>query len=294
MKHGLFAPTHLVDLKRLDGLDRLEVSNTGATLGAGVRITRLRDDPAIRRNYPGLAQAARAVASPPLQNLGTLGGNVCLDTRCWYYNQSAFWRQSRGYCLKRGGKICQVAPQSKRCFAVFSGDTVPALIALGARVSLTRWDGSGLSERTVDLGELYVEEGIRRWNLAAGEIVTAVHLPPSRDVRSGYRKYRKRGSIDYPLAGVAVALRVDGKKLRDVRIALGALASAPVLAENAMEVLEGAEPTAEVIARAAELAAKAARPVKNQAGTPGHRRLMARVMCRRLLEEMAGNTNRGK
>jgi len=288
MKHGLFGPSHLVDLKAVAGLDRFEVTDGGAVLGAAVRLSRLRDHPAIRELYPALAQAAGAVANPPVQNMGTLGGNICLDTRCWYYNQSPFWRKSRGYCLKKGGEVCRVAPASKRCFAVFAADTVPALIALGARASLARRDGSGVAEREVPLEDLYLDDGAHRMALAPGEIVTCVRLPSGRSVRSGYAKYRKRASIDYPLAGVAAAVRRDGSRMTDVKIALTGLASAPVLAREAMAAFEGAEPAPELFAAAAELAAKAARPVQNQAGTPAHRRHMARVLCRRLLEGLTG------
>ena len=288
MKQGLLGPAVLVDLKAVAGLDRLEVGEGGAVIGASVRLARLRDDPGIAARYPALALAAGRVAGPALQNMGTLGGNVCLDTRCWYYNQSLFWRRSRGFCLKKDGSVCHAAPGGRRCFAVFSADTVPALIALGARVRLARWAGGGRSERELPLGDLYVDDGIRRTVLEPGEIVVEVRLPGAEGVVSGFRKYRRRASIDYPLANVAAALRLDGGRMRGVRIAVGALGPAPVLARDAMEALEGEHPAPEVLARAAGLVTRGTRPVANQASTPPHRRRMARVLTRRLLEDLTG------
>ncbi|MGC8494128.1 MAG: FAD binding domain-containing protein [Syntrophobacteraceae bacterium] len=285
MKHGLFKPPILVDLKGAQELHRIEAGEDGAILGACVRLSQVKNHPQIRARYPALSQAAEAVASPPLQNRGTLGGNICLDTRCYFYNQSEFWRHSLGGCLKKEGPICRVAPGAKRCFANFSSDTVPALIALGARVRLV---GGPEGEREFPLEQFFVEDGIRRNVLLPGELVAELCLPAPRNLLSGYRKYRQRESIDYPLVSVAVALRIVEGRLRDVRVALGAMASAPVLALETMEALEGSIPTPELLANAAGLVVKRAKPVKNQAGSPGHRRLMARVMCRRLLEELTG------
>ncbi len=289
MKQGLFGPAVLVDLKGVAGLGRLEVGQGGAVIGASVRLARVRDDPGIGVRYPALALAAGLVAGPAVQNMGTLGGNVCLDTRCWYYNQSLFWRRSRGFCLKKDGSVCHAAPGGKRCFAVFAADTVPALIALGARVRLARWAGGGRSERELPLEDLYVDDGIRRTVLEPGEIVAEVRLPGAAGVLSGFRKHRRRASIDYPLANVAAALRLDGGRMRGVRIVVGALGPAPVLAREAMEALEGEVPSPEVLARAAGLVTRGTRPVANQASTPAHRRRMARVLTRRLLEDLTGH-----
>ena len=286
MKQGLFAPPVLVDLKGVAGLGRIEAGEGGAVIGASVRLARLRDDPAIAARYPALARAAGLVAGPAIQNMGTLGGNVCLDTRCWYYNQSLFWRRSRGLCLKKDGPVCHAAPGGGRCFAVFAADTVPALIALGARVRLARWAPGGRSEREIPLEDLYVDDGIRRLVLEPGEIVVEVRLPGASGVASGFRKHRRRASIDYPLANVAAALRLEGGRMHGVRIAVGALGPAPVLAREAMEALEGQPPAPEVLARAAGLVTRGTRPVANQASSPAHRRRMARVLTRRLLEDL--------
>jgi 4-hydroxybenzoyl-CoA reductase subunit beta len=286
MKQGLFHPTHLVDLKRVPDLQRMEITEDGSWLGACLRLSELRDHPELCRRYGALSRAAGLVASPALQTRGTLGGNVCLDTRCWYYNQSAFWRESRGYCLKRNGVICQAAPGSKRCYATSSSDTVPALIALSARVKMARLHEGSLTERELPLEDLYEEDGIKRTVLYPGEVVVGLSLPPAHSLRSGYRKYRQRASIDYPLGSLAVALRVQEDTLQDVRVVVGAMASAPILATQTMAILEGSRITPDLLEHAAELVTKGTRPVRNQAGSPAHRRHMVRVLCRRLLEEI--------
>ncbi|MFZ4857189.1 MAG: FAD binding domain-containing protein [Desulfuromonadaceae bacterium] len=283
MKQGLYTPERLIDLKNLKELIPLEISDKGAFLGAGLKLATIRDNARIREYYPALSEAAGMVASPNIQNMGTLGGNVCLDTRCWYFNQSEFWRNSTGYCLKKEGDICRAAPSGKRCFAVFSSDTVPALIALGARAELAHWDGTAVLRQEVPLEQLYREDGINRMTVKHGELLVGIHLPASNRLLSGFMKYRTRGAIDYPLASVAVALRMVAGTMRDVRIVLGALASSPVIAFEAMELLEGAQPSPELIARAVERVGKRVCPVKNQAGSPAHRKQMARIYCQRLL-----------
>ena len=286
MKHGLYTPQKLVDLKNAPELMTMEFGSGGALLGAGLKLANVRDNRFIQEQYTALGEAAGMVASPNIQNMGTLGGNICLDTRCWYFNQSEFWRHSKGCCMKKEGTICQAAPGAKRCFAVFSSDTVPALIALGARVELARWDGEGPVHRDISLENLYHEDGIHRIDVQQGELLVGVQLPASMGLRSGYMKYRKRGAIDYPLASVAVAMRMVNGCMKDVRIVLGALASAPVIAHEAMERLEGEPPSAELFSQAVELVGKRTCPVKNQAGSPAHRKQMARVYCHRLLTRL--------
>lgn len=286
MKHGLYDAPLLVDVKKLKELSSLETTSEGVFLGAGLKLAAVRDNGELQQQYTALSEAAGMVASPNIQNMGTLGGNVCLNTRCWYLNQSEFWRSSKGFCLKKEGTLCQAAPGAKRCFAAFSSDTVPALIALGGEAELAHWGGEGVVQRHIPLEELYRDEGINRITLNKGELLVGIRLPASAGVRSGYMKYRKRGAIDYPLAAVAVALKMVDGRMSDVRIVLGALASAPVCAHEAMELLEGAQPSAELFARAVEQVGKRTCPVKNQAGTPGHRKQMARVYCQRLLTRL--------
>ena len=287
MKHGLYAPPLLVNLKGISEMSRCTLSADGGMLGAAMKIADIRDNAVVRGHYTALGEAAAQIASPNIQNMGTLGGNIYLDTRCRYYNQSEFRRASKGYCMKKDGDICQAAPTGKRCFALFSADTVPPLIALGAEVELACWDGQQAARRRVPLEELYCDDGINHMIAPRGEAAVAVYLPPVRGLRSGFLKYRKRGSIDYPLASVAAAFRIEDGRMRDVRIVLGAMASAPLIARDSMAILEGAEPSTELITRAALMVDRGSCPVKNQDGMPAHRRQMVKVYCRRLLARLA-------
>ena len=214
----------------------------------------------MREKYRGLWQAAAQVASPHLRNMGTLGGNLCLDTRCNYYNQNEEWREAIGYCMKKEGSTCWVATASKRCLAVSSTDTAPALIALGAKVRLV----SAAGERELALASLYNNDGINYITRKPDEILTEVVLPEAEGWRSTYWKLRRRGSFDFPLLGVAAAARAapDGTIL-EARLVLGAVSSQPIVASKASEFLVGKKLTDEVIAEAGALAASRAKPMDN-------------------------------
>ena len=225
-----------------------------------------------------LYQAAKTVASPVLRNMGTIGGNLCLDTRCLWYNQSLLWRQSCGFCLKKDGDLCHVAPGGKFCWATFSGDTPPALLCLGAEIEIAGPNGL----RRTPLSEFYVNDGIVRLHLAPNEIVTRVHLPESSaGWRGSYQKLRVRGSIDYPLAGVAVALKMRSGRVEDARVAITAVNPAPFLVKDADAQLVGAVPTEELAERIGDLAASTAKPLTTSALTPEYRREMVRVFAKR-------------
>jgi 4-hydroxybenzoyl-CoA reductase subunit beta len=286
LKQGHGAPRRLVDLTAVDELRQVSLRTDGLTIGAGVRVAELAEAGEVRRALPALAQAADVLASPPLRNSGTVGGNLCLPPRCLYFNQSRFWRDSEGCCLKTGGDICRAAPGSRRCLASFSADLPPALIALQADVYVARWDGAAVCERCLPLEGLYQDDGLTWLRLAPGEIVTGIRVPLGENVRSGYSKYRLRGSIDFPLAGVAVAFRLEEGLMRDARVVVGALGSAPLRAVSSEEVLEGRAPDESLLDEAAALVTRGTRPARNQGDSPGHRREMARVMCRRLLASL--------
>jgi 4-hydroxybenzoyl-CoA reductase subunit beta len=259
MKRRQQTPATLISLNRVEGLKKI-ANGSGLTLGAGLTLAEVVSAHAVRANYRGLYQAAAQVASPHLRNMGTLGGNLCLDTRCNYYNQNEDWREAIGYCMKREGKTCWVATASKRCLAVSSTDTAPALIALGARVRLVCAAG----ERELELASLYNNDGIDYLTRKPDEILTEVVLPDAGDWKSTYWKLRRRGSFDFPLLGVAAAARLapDGAVL-EARLVLGAVASQPIVAAKACEFLSGKTLTDEVIAEAAELAASRAKPMDN-------------------------------
>jgi 4-hydroxybenzoyl-CoA reductase subunit beta len=216
--------------------------------------------------------------------MGTIGGNVCVDTRCNYYNQSYEWRQAIGFCMKRDGDICLVAPGSPRCWAVSSSDTAPVLWSLGARIRLVGPEG----ERAVPIAALYRDDGIQYLTKRAEEILTEIVLPPAEGWRSVYLKLRRRGAFDFPILGVAAAVRLEGDVVREARIVLGAVASLPREAPRAAAVLVGQRLTGEVIEAAAETAAGPARPLDNTDLTHPYRKKVTRVYVARALARIAG------
>jgi 4-hydroxybenzoyl-CoA reductase subunit beta len=248
-------------------------ARSGFTLGATVTLASVARHPGLAAAFPGYAEAAGEVSSPPLRNAGTIGGNLCVDTRCNYYNQTHEWRKAIGFCMKKDGEICLVAPGSPRCWAVSSSDTAPVAIALGATVVLARPDG----ERELPLAALYRDDGIDYLAKQPHEVVTALRLPAAAGVRTAYIKVRRRGSIDFPIAGCGVALRLDGDVVTDARVVLSAVGSHPVEARAAGEFLAGKRLDDEVVIEAAALAAKPAKPLDNADLSYVWRKRMVRV-----------------
>jgi 4-hydroxybenzoyl-CoA reductase subunit beta len=259
MKRRHQMPATLVSLRRVAALKKV-ANGSGLTLGAGLTLTELVESAPLREKYRGLWQAAAQVATPHLRNMGTLGGNLCLDTRCTYYNQSLEWRKAIDYCLKKDGETCWVATASKRCVAVSSTDSAPALIALGAKVKLV----SAAGEREVAIADLYRNDGIDYLARKPEEILTEVVLPDAQDWTSAYWKLRRRGSFDFPVLGVAAAMRLaaDGT-VEEARLALGAVASRPFLVDKGGEFLKGRKLTDEAIAEAGAIVASRAKPMDN-------------------------------
>ena len=249
MKRRHQAPAVLVSLRKIP-----ELRNLNRTFGAGVTLAEIARS---EKAPAALRQAAAQVATPQIRGMGTLGGNLCLDTRCNYYNQTYEWRKAIDFCLKKDGKICWVATASKRCVAVSSTDTAPALIALNATVKLVSEKG----EREIPVEALYQNDGIEYLSRRPDEILTAVHVPAGW--KSAYWKLRRRGSFDFPILGVAAAAKLEGEVIAEARIALGAVASRPFLVEKAGAFLKGKRLTDEVIAQAAELVANRAKPMDN-------------------------------
>jgi 4-hydroxybenzoyl-CoA reductase subunit beta len=249
MKRRHQAPQVLVSLRQIGELRKLNgVFGSGLTLNEVV---------AHEKTPAALRQAAAQVATPQLRNMGTLGGNLCLDTRCNYYNQSHEWRKAIDFCLKKEGTVCWVATASKRCVAVSSTDTAPALIALNAKVKLVGVAG----EREIAVEDLFRNDGIEYLARRPDEILTEVRVPGGWT--SAYWKLRRRGSFDFPILGVAAAVKFDGDVVSEARIALGAAASRPFLVDKAGEFLKGKKLTDEVIAAAADLVANRAKPMDN-------------------------------
>jgi len=253
----------------------------GTRVGAGLTLSAASRHPRLSADYPGYAEACGLVSSPPLRNVGTIGGNLCVDTRCNYYDMTYEWRKSVGFCLKKDGDICLVAPGSPRCWALSSSDTAPMAIALGAAVTLAGPDG----ERELPVAALYRDDGIDYLAKQPHEVVTELRLPPPDGVRSAYVKLRRRGSIDFPIAGAAVVLKLDGEVVESCRIVLSAVASHPLEARAADEFLTGRELTEETITAAAELAAKPARPLDNADLTHFWRKRMVRVVVEQALRK---------
>jgi len=285
MKRRQFEPKVLVGLRGLRELRGVRGSAAGGfTIGAGTTLSTVAAHRDIMREWPALATAAGLVSSPQLRNMGTIGGNVCVDTRCNYYNQSHEWRKAIGFCMKKDGDICLVAPGSPRCWAVSSSDTAPVLWALGAKLRLVGADG----ERTVPMGALYRDDGIDYLAKRPDEIVADIQLPPAEGWRSAYLKLRRRGSFDFPVLGVAVAARMEGDVVRDARIVLGAVASQPRPAERAVAALVGQRVTRELITHVADLAAGPSKPLDNTDFSHPYRKKVTRVFVARAVAAVAG------
>jgi len=284
MKHKLLTPKYVLNLKGL-GLDFIEEGQGGLRIGALTRLVDLVRSPLVGERFPILARAAGYVAAPPLQNMGTVGGNLCQDTRCFFYNQSRFWRGGRPLCFKTGGEMCHVVKGGGHCYSVYQGDLAPVLMALEARVKLVKKGG----QRVIPLSDLYTGRGEEPLALEGGEILTEVEVPGLAGWWGGdYQKLRYRGAMDFPLMGVAAVLHRDGGRCSRARVVLTAVASAPVVVEGASELLEGQKPGEEVMARAAEAAYAVAHPVANVGSTPLYRRKMVRVMAQRAMGKAWG------
>jgi 4-hydroxybenzoyl-CoA reductase subunit beta len=278
MRQKLFEPEYVLDLRHIAGLKEIRQTSDGTEIGALATLTTIEHSALLRRRYPVLTEAAATVASPLLRNMGTIGGNICLDTRCLWYNQSLTWRKGCGFCIKKDGDLCHVAPGGTKCWAAFSGDTPPALLCLGAEVEISSASGT----RRILLSEFYTGDGDNYRRLRPDEMLTRVFLPESSaDYRGVYRKLRVRGSIDYPLAGVAVAMKRSNGHIADARLAITAVNPAPLLVKGVGELLVGKTLDESLAAAAGDLAAKIARPLTTSALTPEYRREMIRVFTKR-------------
>src|SRR4029077_13696480 len=214
MRQKLFEPEHVLDLRQVNGLRGIRETTQGIEIGALTTLDEIEHSQLLRQQHPVLVEAAKTVASPLIRNMGTIGGNVCLDTRCLWYNQSLAWRKSCGFCIKKDGNLCHVAPGGTKCWAVFSGDTPPALLCLNAEIEIA----SASTTRRIPLRDFYTGIGDNYRRLQSGELVTKIILPSSSSgYRGAYRKLRIRGSIDYPLAGVAVAVKRSNGHIQDIQ-----------------------------------------------------------------------------
>ncbi len=284
LKHRLHEPKRVIHIGAVRELHFVRDQDDGIQLGPLVTLTELTRHPVIQRDLPGLARAAAMVAGPQLRNMGTLGGNLCLDTRCTYYNQTYFWREALGFCLKKDGVHCHVVPQGKRCVAAHSSDVAPMLIALGASVEIA----SRAGRRTIPVEEFFVGDGIHNNVLATDELVTGITVPAAaRGLKVGYQKLRPRGAIDFPMLSVSFAARMDGATCADARLVVSALAARPkrVLLEK---LLVGRIPDDDSIAVVAQTAYKQCLPQTSIPYDPDYRHQMVPVFVKRAIREALG------
>ena len=291
MKRRQQVPRTLMSLQRLQELHHLEFRDSGSRLGACVTLSEIAAERRFRDGMTALAQAASFVATPQIRNMATLGGNLCLDTRCNYYDQNYEWRKSIGFCLKKDGDICWVAQGSAKCMAVSSTDTAPALMALGARVRLVSRSG----EREVPLSELYQNDGIRYITRQPGELLTEVLLDSFDGWKSTYWKLRRRGSFDFPVLSVAAAARLSDQGIVvDARIVVGSVACLPLVATEASRSLVGRPLDQESIAQAAALGARIAKPLDNTDFDMSWRKRVTAEFVTYALRELRGDDLRGE
>ncbi len=302
MKHGLFSPRHVVSLARIGEMHGVaavprppggglppggDAESSGGQLRVGA-LTTLRDlsaHPEVRRRFPGLAEAAGLVAGPQLRNMGTIGGNICLDTRCTYYNQTAFWRAALGHCLKKDGDVCHVTRTGKKCVAAHSADTPPNLMVLGATLVLSGPDGV----REVPAQDFFVADGCWNTRRKPGEILTEARIPFGRPgARSAYKKLRQRKSIDFPMLSVAVAgdFAEDGS-VESLRGVVSALGARPRRLSGWQDLARGRRLEADTVRSLAARAWEQCRPLENMVGDADWRRAMVPVYVRRALQDLA-------
>ena len=288
MKRRHQSAAHLISLADVRELHGVEGDGADGSLSIGA-MTTLRDieqDPKIQAEYPGFATAVGLISSPLLRNMGTIGGNLLLDTRCGYYNQTEEWRDAIDFCMKERGPICWVAPSSPRCWAVQSSDAVPLLCAIGAEVSLLGPDGA----RRVPMDALYRDDGIEYTTKLPGELLTRLHLPRLGSWTSDYRKLRRRDSIDFPVLGVGACVHMAGEVIEKVRVRIGGVGSHPIAADATEAALAGQVPTPELLRDAAALSFKPSRTMDNTDSEVVYRKKMTPIYVRRALEACLGMT----
>lgn len=284
VRHGIKKPDTLIDLSGIDELNRIHIGDAGVCVGSGVTIAKFAQHPIIKTWYHAAVDAAEQIAGPGHRVIGTVGGNLCLDTRCIYYNQSEWWRAANKFCLKHRGDTCHVAPQGQRCHAAFTGDLAPALLVLTAEVEVANASG----RRRIPLDGLYAEDGSAHLKLAEDDLVVAIHLP-LEPPPSAYAKIRVRGAIDYPLAGVAVALAAVDGAVTSLRIGLTGTNSRP-FALAGIDAFIGCPIDEKTLQEIDRLVQKQVQPMRTTVASAHYRRLVAAALARRLTAELYERT----
>jgi 4-hydroxybenzoyl-CoA reductase subunit beta len=282
LKHRLHEPRRVVHIGRVRELHYVREDERWVHLGALLTLTELSRHPSVRAAFPALAKAAGLVAGPQLRNMGTLGGNLCLDTRCTYYNQTYFWREALGFCLKKDGVHCHVVPQGKRCVAAHSSDVAPVLIALGAEVDIASRAGT----RSLPVDEFFVGDGVHNNVLEPHQLVTAIRVPlAARGLKAAYQKVRPRHSIDFPMLSVAFATRLAGNRCEELRLVVSALAAKPRVVGGLEGIAVGRPFDPEIIESVAQTAYKQCRPQTSVPYDTDWRHEMVPVYVRRAIRE---------
>ncbi len=284
MKRRQQMPQTVISVMRLAELNQITGDGkSGVCIGASVTLTDIVEHPLINRDYPVVAHAARTISTPILRNMGTIGGNLLLDTRCNYYDQNYEWRKGINFCLKKDGDVCWVAPGSSKCWAVQSSDLVPVMVAIGAKFRLV----STLGERIIDAAGFYNDDGIDYLKKRPDELLVDIHLPPLNGWRASYQKLRRRGAFDFPVLGVAAYVQTDiDDVVSKARIVLGGIAPSPVVVDEAEQALLGKPFHVDQIQAAAEAAYVKARPLDNTDFVMNWRKQMARQYTLRALNEL--------
>jgi len=283
MKRRQQMPKSVISVMRLAELNQITGDGaSGLRIGASVTLTDICEHPIINRDYPVVAKAARTISTPILRNMGTIGGNLLLDTRCNYYDQNYEWRKGINFCLKKDGDICWVAIGSSKCWAVQSSDLVPVMVAIGAKVRFA----STLGERIVDAAGLYNDDGIDYLRKRPDELLVDIQLPPTNGWRASYQKLRRRGAFDFPVLGVAAWIKTSQDKVTDAKVVLGAIAPSPIEITEAAAALTGQPFDEDHIQAAAEAAYVKARPLDNTDFVYQWRKQMARQYTLRALREL--------
>ena len=286
MKRRQQTPKIVIGLAQVEELRAMRgAPKKDMVLGAGLTLTEVAEDPRIQQSYGAVAKAAELISTPLLRNMGSIGGNLLLDTRCNYYDQNYEWRKAIHFCMKKDGEICWVAPSSPRCWAVQSSDCAPVMVAIGAKVKLVSSSG----ERVISAADLYNDDGIRHLNKKPDELLTEIHLPQTNGWRATYWKLRRRGSFDFPVLGVAGRLHLAGDgTVDDVKIILGGVGSHPIESVASEKILLGKKLTEDTVREAAEAAYRPAKPLDNTDFAMSWRKEMARYYVAGVLRELGG------
>jgi 4-hydroxybenzoyl-CoA reductase subunit beta len=277
MKMGLVAPEYVVLLNCLEGMDGIIEKKDGLHIGAMASLHDIRTSPLVKKEWAPLAEAVEQVSAPGLHYQSTLGGNICQNTRCKYYNQSEFWRKVKGMCYKRGGDRCHVGPGIKRCQSIYQGDLAPLLICLDAKAVVA----SPRKEEKLPLSGLFTGRGEKPLRLASNQMITEFVVPPIKRRKAGYEKLRERGSLDYPELGIAAMLDMKGKTVSESRFVLTAMGSGPVVVSDPF--LRARKLDQAFIDDAAGKVISSLKPVSNLRSSPTYRKKMAGVLVKRLL-----------